>query len=334
MPANQIFTNEQWLAVESDDPLNSFWQQGLFSHFIGKNDIRINYCQFNFSGFEKTLVIVPGRVESYLKYKELAYEFHQQQFNVFIVDHRGQGLSQRLLDDKHKGYVDCFEDYVDDLNSFIDNHVIAATTTANKPYLLAHSMGGAISCRYLQSYPEKIQAAVLSSPMIAINSGKTPHSLANVLVSCLDKVNQIFSNNPWYFIGQGDYTETPFSENHLMQSQLRYQIFTQLYQQIPSLKLGGVTLKWLKAAEQVRIKIFKNMPALSTPLIVLQASEDTIVSNSAQDDFCQQLHQQHSQSCTNGKAAVIDGARHELLFEKDCYRKQALTLVLDWFAKH
>ncbi|WP_440874984.1 alpha/beta fold hydrolase [Thalassotalea sp. PLHSN55] len=332
MTKDKLFTNEQLLLSGSDNAISRFWRQGTFSEFVGKDQLRINFCQFSFAQFEKTVVIVPGRVESYLKYKELAYEFHQQQFNVFILDHRGQGLSGRMLPNPHKGYVESFDDYVADLNYFVEHYVVSEHQ--HKPYILAHSMGGAIACRFMQTYPDKVQAAVLSSPMIAINSGLIPHNIANGAVKFLDKVNRMFSKTRWYFLGQGNYKATPFKRNHLMQSQVRYQQFLDLYRQIPSLQLGGVTIKWLIEAEKVRLKIFNNLAKLTTPIMVLQGSEDVIVDNNAQDDFCQQLHQQNANSCPKGEPTVIHGGQHEILFEKDVLRQHALRQVFKWFNKH
>lgn len=67
-----------------------------------------------------------------------------------------------MLADKQKGYVADFEDYVVDLKQFHDQ-VIMADQPA-KLFLLAHSMGGAISALYLERWPDDIKAAVLSSP--------------------------------------------------------------------------------------------------------------------------------------------------------------------------
>ena len=66
-----------------------------------------------------------------------------------------------MLADKEKGYVDQFDDYVADLKQFHDEVIVPDKPA--KLFLLAHSMG-AISARYLERWPNDIQAAVLSSP--------------------------------------------------------------------------------------------------------------------------------------------------------------------------
>jgi len=337
------FTTEEQLATRYTSEIATFWQQGEFSSFSGVNDIRINYALFNHNDLDKKcLVISSGRSEGYLKYKELSYDLFKLGFNVFLIDHRGQGLSERLLENSHKGYVDKFQYYVDDLSTFIDSVVkpnCALKGNTNKPYLLAHSMGGAIAARYLQEHPKTIQAAVLSSPMLGFNSVGIPNVIATSLIKVANQVNQWVGGDSWYFIGQADYVPnvdaaTAFTDNPLMQSPLRFQHFYQTYHDTPALQLGGVTVKWLAESLTALDTIFTKLDKITTPTLVLQAGDDSIVSNEAQNDFCQQLHQLHSKSCPNGKPVVVEEAYHELFFEKDSYRQQALTATIKWFEEH
>ena len=81
-----------------------------------------------------------------------------------------------------------FTDYENDLSYFIDNIVNQACN--NKPYILAHSMGSVIATRYMQQFPDKVQAAVLSSPMFGFNSGGIPAIIAKSLIKTTEKINQ------------------------------------------------------------------------------------------------------------------------------------------------
>lgn len=336
------FTTEYQLADRYIGEIADFWQQGNFAEFSGVNKSRIHYATFihkktNKEAHNKCLVISSGRSEGYLKYKELSFDLFNHGFNIFLLDHRGQGLSERALANRHKGYVEDFQYYVDDLATFIENIVRPHCTfnsNTHKPYLLAHSMGGAISARYLQDYPNSIQAAVLSSPMLGFNSGGIPDFIAKPLIKTTAKLNYWFDNTPWYFFGQQDHTETAFANNRLTHSPLRFQQFSELYTQTPAMQLGGVTVKWLTESLTALEAIFAQIDKITTPTLVIQAGADKIVSNQAQNDFCQQLHQVQPQSCPNGRPIVIEKANHELFFESDVYRHQALTAAIDWFAQH
>lgn len=328
------FTNEQQLAQRYPLEIAQFWRQGQFGHFAGVNGVRINYASFTWAESRAesraSLVIVPGRSEGYLKYKELSYDLYRQGYDVFILDHRGQGISGRMLASPFKGYVEEFDHYSDDLHTFIEQVVSKHCHT--QPYLLAHSMGGAIAARYLQRHPEAIKAAVFCSPMIAINSAPIPHWLASGIILLGHKLNHTLSSQPWYFLGQGDFEMSSFADNHLMHSKLRYQLFVELYRTTKEIQLGGVTFHWLAQALANRQRIFEQLDRLKTPLLVLQAGNDTVVDNQAQTLFCRQLHKLQPASCP--APVVIQGAYHELLFEADHYRDQALTHALAWFNRH
>ncbi len=333
---NNKFTTESQLKSRYKNEIAYFWQEGNFSHFSGVNDIRINYATFiNDSGTipAKCLVISSGRSESYLKYKELSFDLFNSGYSVFLIDHRGQGLSQRVLANHHKGHVEDFQYYIDDLNNFIENIVIPYCQ-GNKPYLLAHSMGGAIAARYLQDFPDKLQAVVLSSPMLGFNSGNVPEFIAETVIKISAQLNQWFDDTPWYFLGHKGFTHHTFSDNILMHSPIRYQLFNELYKSTPEIQLGGVTVQWLTESQAALEKVFNNIGKITTPILVLQAGQDKIIKNQAQNDFCQQLQQLQPQSCPNGKPLIIADAYHELFFESDVYREQALEAVIQWFEQH
>ena len=345
MPSNK-FTTEPQLANRYINEIADFWLTGQFAHFNGVGNARISYATFihneannlsNINSDNKCLVISSGRTEGYLKYKELSFDLFNLGFNIFLIDHRGQGLSERAIENPHKGYVESFQYYVDDLAIFIDKIVKPHCITSSqvqKPYLLAHSMGGAIAARYLQDYPESIQAAVLSSPMLGFISGGIPDVIAELLIKSTAQINQWFGNTPWYFFGQKDYAQMDFVDNQLTHSELRFQQFSQLYQETPAIQLGGITVKWLTESITALETIFANIDKIITPTLVIQSGDEKIVSNQAQDDFCQQLHQSQPQSCPNGKPISIKGASHELFFEIDIYRQQALTAAVEWLEQH
>ena len=334
------YSNETGLTLRLSTDIEAFWQKGVFSSFSGIDQIRINYALFMHHQIQESIVLVTGRTESYLKYQELAFDLYQQGFNVFIIDHRGQGLSQRLLKDNQKGYVKNFDDYAHDLKHFIDE-VVAKTTLKNstddiltKPHLLAHSMGGAVAVRLMQLYPALVKSAVLTSPMIAVNNGNIPNWLGKAIIYLGDKLNAWFSEEANYFMGQTGYNNPPFAENELCQSEVRYQSFVDIYNKNSEIQLGGVTTHWLKEAIIADKNIFANLHKLTVPILVMQSGSDTIVSNEAQNIFCQQLHQHNPACCPQDKPFTINDAFHELMFEKDQYRSPALKKALGWFREY
>jgi len=310
----------------------TFWEKGNFDVFKGKNEIKLHYAHFNKPTNHpntSTILISQGRCESYLKYKETLYELHEQGYQIFILDHRGQGLSERLLEDSHKGYVDKFDDYAEDLYQFT-NTIIKPQLGDTKLYLLGHSMGCAIALRMFQLYPNIINKAALLSPMIAINTGFIPYFLASIIVGLGKKVNQLFSKHPWYFLGQRLYKAKPFDDNLLTQCTIRYKAIYDLYSKENKIQLGGVTIHWLVEALKAERNIFTHLAKINTQLCVLQASSDKVVSNKKQTLFCQKLHQMSPELIAK-KPIIIKNAHHELLFEKDKIRAESIDKVLQFF---
>ncbi|TYK66059.1 alpha/beta fold hydrolase [Colwellia echini] len=336
------FTPENKLLDKLSNEIMLFWQRGEFSSFFGVNKLNIHYAYFIHTSDDDglsnkvmnkpTIVIVPGRGEGYLKYQELAFDLYQQGYNIFIIDHRGQGLSDRLLANVNKGYVVNFQDYVTDLHYFIENIVIKLCHA--KPYLLAHSMGGAIALRFMQDSPQAIKAAVIASPMLGFNSGYLPQFIAKKIIALRLAVNNLSGNEPGYFWGQKDYLLPLFSKNKLTHSTTRFQAFVELYKENKLIQLGGVTTHWLMQGILAQKEIFAKLRQLKTPILLLQAKQDKIVCLQAQTEFCRKLHTLHPQSCPNGLPYVIEDAYHELFFETDNFRNKALSQTLNWFKQH
>lgn len=116
-------TRENAFAAFTMGPLTDFWRQRDEAEFTGVDDIPVRFVRFRAQHHDQVVVICPGRIESYVKYAELAYDLFHLGFDVLIIDHRGQGRSGRLLGDPHLGHVNRFNDYVDDLAAFWQQEV-------------------------------------------------------------------------------------------------------------------------------------------------------------------------------------------------------------------
>lgn len=160
-------SREKQFSAFTNGILLDFWNQRQEGEFTGVDGVSIRYVHWRSSSHKKALVICSGRSESYVKYPEVAFDFYHLGYDIFLLDHRGQGLSGRLLDDPQKGHVEKFSDYVDDLSTFIDTIVLPYHY--QHYFALAHSMGGAILASYLLRKPDIFQAAALCAPMFGIN---------------------------------------------------------------------------------------------------------------------------------------------------------------------
>lgn len=98
-------TRENAFAAFTMGPLTDFWRQRDEAEFTGVDDIPVRFVRFRAQHHDRVVVICPGRIESYVKYAELAYDLFHLGFDVLIIDHRGQGRSGRLLADPHLGQI-------------------------------------------------------------------------------------------------------------------------------------------------------------------------------------------------------------------------------------
>jgi len=271
------------------------------------------------------LIISPGRIESYIKYQEVALEWAAQGYSIALIDHRGQGFSERLTEHHEHGHVERFKDYVDDFATWLE--VLEERIGNQNAYLLAHSMGGAIAALYLARYgqakgPFPFKAAALCSPMMGINTKPWPEALGKAVVRFGARVKRAFApNSAHYFIGMKDYNPLPFATNDLTHSEQRYEWFTAMYREHPKIRLGGPTWQWLLEALDVIDVLPRLAPKVQIPLLVLQGSEDKVVMPEGQERFVE--------NCSNSKAQLlrIANARHEILMERDDIRSGAIEQI-------
>lgn len=297
------------------------WQRFTHADLISNDQTRLSYSYYLTETRSQAVVFSTGRVEMAVKYIELMQEFIAAGYSVFIIDHRGQGQSARLHTDPHLGYVADFQDYVSDFNQFVTE--IVQPTGHHQHLLLAHSMGAAIACCYLQQYSHPFLAAIFGSPMFGLDAGPVPSPLATRLVAGFSWLRaKLKWQNEHYFPGQTAYLSKPFSGNRLTHSQTRYHWLQQLYQQYPESQLGGVSWAWLTQAISAMARIHVQAPTFSLPVLLLQAADDQIVSNSAQNSWFARLPRALYKQKT-----IVSGAHHEIWMEQDQIRQLAIAAI-------
>ena len=306
--------------------INPFWESyAVPGRFVNRQGLTIHFVEVGNEHAEHTIVISPGRVEGYLKYKELAFDLVEQGYRVFIIDHQGQGLSSRLLVNRHKGHVKHFDDYASDFNQFMTE--IVEPKVVGSVSIVAHSMGSAIALRYLQTHQHKVNKTVFSSPMWGLPTGPIPAQVLKPVVKSAAWLVELVQPQTPYFVGSMDYESVPFATNSLTHSEPRYQYFRETYEQNPDLKLGGITYSWVVASINALDKAYAQLDRVRIPVMVFQASEDGVIDNEAQNKFCQRLKDVGNE-CETGQPIVFDGARHEIFIERDAIRAKAIKQML------
>ena len=252
-----------------------------------------------------SILFLGGRSEFLEKYSETIGKLNQKGFDVYSFDWRGQGLSSRMLANRHKGFISSYDVYLDDLNLFFDK--IVKPASIHPLIIIAHSMGGHIALRFLFDHPEAVDMAVLTSPMIGIFRS----NLSRWLVKLITRVAVRTGFRHAYAIGAGDYADGKFNGNDLTSDPGRFMDAIKAIEKNPDLALGGVTYGWLSAT-LASIDIL-NQPGyaakITTPILMISAGEDKVVSIDAQKKICASL--------PNCRFVEIPGARHEIFKETD-----------------
>mgnify|MGYP001231157926 CR=1 FL=1 len=317
-----MYTQEIQFPEIMENEITTFWQQREEGYIKGVSNKRLFWVSLTSPNHTKAVVVINGRVESAWKYQEIFYDLFQQGFDVYSFDHRGQGLSERLVEDQQIGYVDNFSDYIDDMALLVDSFNL---NHYQHRFILAHSMGGAIATRYIQNYPaHNFDAIALSAPMYGVTMPWYQKPIARYLTPVIATL----VSKPTYISKNRAYYAKPFDINPLTSSLPRYTWFRELYERQPKLKLGGPSARWvwqgLVAAEQC----IRNAHRINIPLLLLQGTADKIVSNQAQHKFINQLNKTNSEN----KLVIIEGSKHEILFESDKYRNLALENTIRFFS--
>lgn len=150
--------------------------------FPGK--YRLRYSRFGCElGKLGALVIAPGRGEASIDYFETAMDFIDLGYSpVYVVDHRGQGFSPRLIPstpeapmNHHKGHVGAYIDYVTDMKTFVEDVESDLKSnfgrTDEPMFYTSNSMGGAIGVGYFQMMGQNnpFKAASLHGSQVIVN---------------------------------------------------------------------------------------------------------------------------------------------------------------------
>ncbi|HZP71260.1 MAG TPA: alpha/beta hydrolase [Pseudolabrys sp.] len=263
-------------------------------------------------GRRGTVVILQGRAEFIEKYFETVRDLRARGFAVATFDWRGQGLSDRALSDRHKGYVRSFSNYITDLEAVMEQVVLPDCPPPI--FALAHSMGAAVVIRSSHDGSRWFERIVLSAPMIAL-----PHAALARVAGPLTRFIRLLGIGGAY-VPTGDSAAATGTENFignvLTSDPVRYARNAAVLEQEPALGLGAPTVAWVDVALR-QMKQFADpaYPAsIRQPILMVAAGRDEVVSTPAIEAFGQHL--------LAGRHLILAGAKHEILQEQDHYRAQ------------
>ena len=136
-------------------------------YFTGAGGVRLFYQSWRPPIKPRAiLLLVHGLAEHSGRYLNLVNELVPAGFLVCAIDHRGHGLSEG-----RRCYVKRFDEYVEDLNTYIN--IVRDANPDIKIFMVGHSLGGTIAIAYAEAHQEKLAGLILSAPTLKAGSSIT-----------------------------------------------------------------------------------------------------------------------------------------------------------------
>jgi lysophospholipase len=311
--------------------------QPVEDSLVATDGARIRYACWRTEPAERlgAVLCLNGRTEFIEKTMDIYALFTRSGLDVWTLDWRGQGLSERRLADRHKGHVDDYQQFLDDLDQFV-SEVTDLGENSGKTILLAHSMGGHIGFRYLHDRPGLFDCAMFSAPMIDLSVNTAPLRLINSGLIRLGLGER-------YALGTGRFDfayknpDDPNDNGTVEDYKKRFKTFDMLtsdarkFMEIqglirsnPALALGGPTAAWLDATfRSINLTWAPGYAeAIKTPVLMVGGGRDRVVVTKRQEEMAERL--------PNARFLQVDEASHEFLIECDDIRSIFLEAFADF----
>ncbi len=270
------------------------------------------------------ILIVNGRSESWQKYGELISDLCSQGYSVVTYDHRGQGLSPRLIKGNPQvGTIDDFDLYAEDLNACIQRIILPLRREYPQLFVIAHSMGAAVASAQMENHPSPFRAAAFIAPMFEINTSPYPRGLAHAIAGTLRMLGQ----GSRYAPGEHDFDpKADFASNKITGSNLRWKLMNRGKLLHPASITSGASIDWVDATLTSTPKILNGLGRIRTPILILQAGNDQLVRNESIKEAATGI--------SDCSLINFPDSKHEILMESDPIRKGALRAIERFFTAH
>lgn len=310
--------------VMDDAPLFPQVAEGpgnVSAYWINTEDnVRLRVALWHAEGNPKgTVFIFQGRTENIEKYGRAVGGLHKAGYAAFGIDWRGQGLSDRLTEDRMMGHVDRYSDYQKDVAAMVQ-----AAEALNLPepwYLFGHSLGACVGLRALnEGLP--MSACAFSAPLWDINLSAFQRFAAWPLTWTAQLIGKSHTYAPGTR-GESYVLSTPFEENRLTHDPGMYRYYQSVSENLEDQQIGGPSMGWLYQTLK-ETKSLSMMPSPDIPCITFCGAEDSIVAIPAVQDRMARW--------SRGKLELIPNARHDVLYEIPRVRDQVLAEIFGLFS--
>lgn len=289
----------------------------------GEAGMKLHYEKFITSGAKDSIVIIHGISEASEKFYEFIYDLSNKNYNVYFLECRGHGNSDRFSTNMSKVDMDNWENVVKDQKTFVDSIVKPDMQEDGKLLMYAHSFGGCVGTTYLEMYTNDFDAAIINCPLYGYELGY-PNVLANIVTSGLTMAGR----GSEYVPGYGPFNATINWDYALSSSETRIIFYNDQrvldesqHTYSPTNRFFSESCKMIDYASSK-----KNVKNIACPVLLVSGENDTAVINSKHDKV--------ASYSDNIKHIVIPGANHEIYMESDEILFPYLNIVFDFYNQY
>jgi acylglycerol lipase len=245
-------------------------------------------------GTHATVVLTHGLGEHSNRYGHVATAFVARGWEVVAWDLRGHGRSSGP-----RGDLPSYRCLIEDLAAICTRHRVAGRPL----FLYAHSLGGQINMRLLQTTPVACQGAIIASPWLrlAFDPPWWKLGLARIAMRCWPSFTQS-TGNRW---------------DRLSRDLAHMKSFPDL-----DLVHHGISARMYFAVRAAAEDALADAPALRVPLLLLHGDADAVTSHRTTSEFFEQV------GSADKTLRILPGSRHET--HNDLDRAQVIRDVAHW----
>ena len=232
------------------------------------------------------LVVVHGLAEHSGRYLNLVNEFVPRGYMVCGMDNRGHGHSEG-----RRSYINRFDDYVLDLDSYVD--LIKSEHPNTKLLMIGHSLGGTIATAYAELHQVKLTGLILSAPALKAGSSITKK----------DKLLARIASRLLPTAGVASLDAKSISKDHVV---------VEAYLKDPLVYTGKISARLgFEIIQAIEKTIPPLMPEIMIPTLIMQGDEDRLSNPEGSDILFQNI------SSTDKTVKRYPGLFHEIFNEPE-----------------
>jgi lysophospholipase len=266
--------------------------------FPGKGTVEIFHQSWLVNDPRAVLVIVHGLSEHSGRYANIIDALEGSGISIYSFDLRGFGQSGGK-----RGHVDSFLDYIYDLKLFVN---FVKENNRNLPlFMLGHSLGGVIACRYALDYAEDLRGLILSSAglrlLVEIPGWKK--RLANLLSSYTPEFSLATGLNPRALTHDMDAVEA-YENDPLVHDRVSIRFW----------------MEFNRAAGECLNRSYE----IRTPVLLIHGKSDPIIDYIGSEIVFERA------ASSDKELRLFDGLYHETMNEIPSGRQKVLALIVSW----